>query len=157
VEAILMALVDGVARRLRRANRVGRTVVLRLRFDDFTRATRSATLRRPTARTATILAAAQKLLAEARPLVAERGLTLVGVTVANLDDDVPIQLLLPFDDESRMELDAALDRIRDRFGRKAVTRAVLLGLSSRRWAIEFEELEAHPDLDERRAASRRPA
>lgn len=146
VEAILMALVDGVARRLRRARRVGRTVVLRLRFDDFTRATRSSTLPRPTARTATILAAARTLLAETRPLVAERGLTLVGVTVANLDDDVPLQLLLPFDDESQVDLDAALDRIRDRFGRRAVTRAVLLGLSSRRWAIEFEELETHPEL-----------
>jgi DNA polymerase IV len=157
VEAILMALVDGVARRLRRAHRVGRTVVLRLRFDDFTRATRSTTLPRPTAHTATILAAARELLAASRPLVAERGLTLVGVTVANLDDDVPMQLLLPFDDESRVELDTALDRIRDRFGRKAVTRAVLLGLSSRRWAIEFEELETHPALDDGRAASRRPA
>ena len=44
IDAILVALVDGVARRLRRARRVGRTVVLRLRFDDFTRATRSRTL-----------------------------------------------------------------------------------------------------------------
>ena len=157
VEAILMALVDGVARRLRRARRVGRTVVLRLRFDDFTRATRSATLPRPTARTATILAAARGLLAEARPIVAERGLTLVGVTVANLDDDVPLQLLLPFDDESQVDLDAALDRIRDRFGRRAVTRAVLLGLSSRRWAIEFEELETHPDLGTDTAGALPPA
>jgi DNA polymerase-4 len=78
IDAILVALVDGVARRLRRARRVGRTVVLRLRFDDYTRATRSRTLRRPTAHTGVLLAAARELLAGARALVAERGLTLVG-------------------------------------------------------------------------------
>src|SRR5581483_11132969 len=37
VDADLVALVDRVARRLRAAGRVGRTVVLRLRFDDYTR------------------------------------------------------------------------------------------------------------------------
>jgi DNA polymerase-4 len=143
VEAILIALVDGVARRLRAGHRVCRTVVLRLRFDDFTRATRSRTLGRPTAHTGTILAVAQELLAEARPLVAERGLTLVGVSVANLRDEVPMQLVMPFDPED-MALDAALDRVRDRFGKKAVTRAVLLGLSSRRWSVGFEELDGDP-------------
>ena len=44
VDATLVALVDRVTRRMRAAGRVGRTVVLRLRFDDFTRATRSHTL-----------------------------------------------------------------------------------------------------------------
>ena len=98
VEAILMALVDGVARRLRAGRRVCRTVVLRMRFDDYSRATRSQTLARPTAHTGTILAAAQELLATARPLIAEKGLTLVGVSVANLLDEVPMQLVLPFDE-----------------------------------------------------------
>ena len=140
IDAILIALVDGVARRLRRARRVGRTVVLRLRFDDFTRATRSRTLPRPTAHTATLLAALQELLAAARPLVAERGLTLVGVAVANLDDDLPRQLVLPFDDAD-MALDAALDRVRERFGSRSVTRAVVLGVRSRRWSIDVEDLD----------------
>ena len=140
IDAILIALVDGVARRLRRARRVGRTVVLRLRFDDFTRATRSRTLPRPTAHTATLLAALQELLAAARPLVAERGLTLVGVSVANLDDDLPRQLILPFDDAD-MALDTALDRVRERFGSRSVTRAVVLGVRSRRWSIDVEDLD----------------
>ena len=140
IDAILIALVDGVARRLRRARRVGRTVVLRLRFDDFTRATRSRTLPRPTAHTATLLAALQELLAAARPLVAERGLTLVGVAVANLDDDLPRQLVLPFDDAD-MALDAALDRVRERFGSRSVTRAVVLGVRSRRWSVDVEDLD----------------
>jgi DNA polymerase-4 len=140
IDAIVIALVDGVARRLRRARRVGRTVVLRLRFDDFSRATRSRTLRRPTAHTGTLLAAIQELVVEARPLVAERGLTLVGVSVANLDDDLPRQLVLSFDDAD-MALDTAVDRVRERFGRNSVTRAVVLGVRSRRWSIDVEDFD----------------
>jgi DNA polymerase IV len=127
VDADLAALVDRVARRLRGAHRVGRTVVLRLRFDDFTRATRSQTLAHPTARTETILATARALLAAAQPLIARRGLTLVGVAIANLDDELPMQLCLPLDPADGMLLDAALDEIRERFGADAVTRGILLG------------------------------
>ena len=65
VDAILVGLVDRVTRRMRRAGRVGRTVVLRLRFDDFSRATRSHTLPRPTAETHVILTTARGLLAAA--------------------------------------------------------------------------------------------
>ena len=126
VDAALVALVDRVTRRMRTARRVGRTVVLRLRFDDFSRATRSHSLPHPTARTATILAVAQDLLATADPLIEERGLTLVGIAVANLDDDRAVQLTLPFGRDSGA-LDVALDDVRDRFGSAAVTRAVLLG------------------------------
>ena len=140
IDAIVIALVDGVARRLRRARRVGRTVVLRLRFDDFSRATRSRTLPRPTAHTGTLLAAVQELVVAARPLVAEKGLTLVGISVANLSDDLPRQLILPFDDTD-MALDTALDRVRERFGSRSVTRAVVLGVRSRRWSIDVEDLD----------------
>ncbi len=111
---------------MRAANRVGRTVVLRLRFDDLTRATRSRTLPRATAQTSAILTAARALLADAAALVEARGLTLIGVSVGNVCDDDAIQLELPFDRRSRSALDAALDRVGDRFGAAAVTRAVLL-------------------------------
>src|SRR5256714_7610735 len=47
IDTVLVSLVDRVTRRLRAARRVGRTVVLRLRFDDFSRATRPPTLSRP--------------------------------------------------------------------------------------------------------------
>jgi DNA polymerase-4 len=140
IDAIVVALVDGVARRLRRARRVGRTVVLRLRFDDYTRATRSRTLPRPTAHTGTLLAAIRELLAAASPLVAERGLTLVGVSVANLADELPRQLVLPFEDHD-MALDRALDRVRDRFGRRSITRAVVLGVGGPRWSLDVEDLD----------------
>jgi DNA polymerase-4 len=130
----LVAIVDRVTRRLRAARRVGRTVVLRLRFDDYTRATRSQTLRHPTAQTHAILDTARGLLAEAQPLIRERGLTLVGITIANLQNDLPFQLRLPLDPGDEDLLDAALDRIRDRFGPAAITRGVLLG---RRPALEM--------------------
>jgi DNA polymerase-4 len=127
VDAAVVALVERVTRRMRAAGRVGRTVVVRLRFGDFTRATRSRTLPQATAATETVLAAAQALLAEASPTIAREGLTLVGVAVANLDDDDAVQLAFPFDGHDRRALDAALDGVRDRFGSRAVTRAVLLG------------------------------
>jgi DNA polymerase IV len=123
VEASLLGLVDRVTRRMRAAGRVGRTVVLRLRFDDFSRATRSRTLPRPTANTGTILIAARGLLEASVPLIEEQGITLVGVAVSNLDD--ARQLVLPLERHSDA-LDAALDEVRERFGIGAITRAVLL-------------------------------
>jgi DNA polymerase IV len=123
VEASLLGLVDRVTRRMRAAGRVGRTVVLRLRFDDFSRATRSRTLPRPTANTETILIAARGLLEASVPLIEAQGITLVGVAVSNLDD--ARQLVLPFERHSDA-LDAALDEVRERFGIGAITRAVLL-------------------------------
>ena len=127
VDATLVALVDRVTGRMRAARRVGRTVVLRLRFDDLSRATRSQTMPEATARTPVILAAARRLLATALPLIERQGVTLVGVAVTNLDDDGHIQLSLPFHRLDADALDGALDGVRQRFGSSAVTRAVLLG------------------------------
>jgi DNA polymerase-4 len=127
IDADLVALVDRVMRRVRAAHRVGRTVVLRLRFDDFSRATRSHTLPHPTARTRVVLDAARELLDASQPLISARGLTLVGVALTNLADDLPFQLELPFLCDEGAFLDEALDEIRDRFGTAAVTRGVLLG------------------------------
>jgi DNA polymerase-4 len=127
VDASLVALVDRVTRRMRAARRTGRTVVLRLRFDDFSRASRSHTLAYATAQTQLILGTARALLAGVGPLIRRRGLTLVGVAVANLEDDRFVQLRLPLERRSREALDAAIDDVRDRFGVNAVTRGVLLG------------------------------
>ena len=127
LDAILVGLVDRVSSRLRRAARVGRTVVLRLRFADFSRATRSYTLHHPTADTQAILDVLRGLLAAATPTIERRGLTLIGVSIANLEDGRAIQLSLPLDGYPGGSLDAALDEVRERFGAKAVMRAVLLG------------------------------
>ena len=127
VDAAVVALVDRVTRRMRAAHRVGRTVVLRLRFADFTRATRSHTLSRSTAETHTILDTVRELFTTATPLIERQGLTLVGVAVGNLDNEGAVQLTLPFEGYDAAALDAALDDVRERFGSNAVTRAVLLG------------------------------
>jgi DNA polymerase-4 len=127
LDATLTALVDRVARRMRAGDRTCRTVVLRLRFDDFTRATRSHSLLHPTAHTGTLLATARALLVEAAPLIEQRGCTLVGVSLANLDDDGMVQLALPFTRSATGALDATVDSVRDRFGSAAVTRVALLG------------------------------
>ena len=127
VDAILVALVDRVTRRLRAGRRVARTVVLRLRFDDFSRATRSHTLAEPTAETRVLLTALRELLAASKPMIDRRGLTLVGITLSNLEQAEESQLALPGDRLRAGALDAVLDTVRDRFGSAAITRAVLLG------------------------------
>ena len=126
VDAALIGLVDRVTRRMRAAGRVGRTVVLRLRFDDFSRATRSHTLHEASANTHSILTTARELLAVAEPMIERQGITLVGVSVSNLHDGSAIQLALPLDGYTRAALDAAIDEVRERFGTAAITRAVLL-------------------------------
>ena len=130
IDTALVGLVDRVARRLRKGDRAGRTVVLRFRFNDFTRATRSHTLPRATDQTEVILATARVLLAGMWSVIVDQGLTLIGLAVANLDDG-GIQLDLPFDRHSGTAIDAALDEVRLRFGPGAVTRAVLLGHDER--------------------------
>ncbi|HEY6696390.1 MAG TPA: DNA polymerase IV [Solirubrobacteraceae bacterium] len=124
LDAFLVGLIDRVARRLRRARRVFRTVVLRLRFDDYTRVTRSHTLPEPTDQTDAALATARALLAAALPLIERKGITLIGVSLSNLED-TDEQLVLPF--ERKTALDAVLDRVRERFGSAAITRGVLVG------------------------------
>jgi DNA polymerase IV len=127
LDAALVGLVDRVTRRLRAAQRVCRTVTLRLRFTDFSRATRSHTMAEATAQTRTILATARGLFAAAMPMIERQGITLIGVALSNLEDNDAIQLAFPFDEVTPNALDAALDDIRDRFGTSAITRAVLLG------------------------------
>ncbi len=135
LDAVLLGLVDRVTRRMRDADRRGRTVMLRLRFDDFSRATRSHTLPRATSQTPEILLAIRELMAAAEPLVSERGLTLVGISVAGFrHEDDAVQLELPFREFSATALDSALDDVRHRFGSAALTRGVLLGRDSG-WAM----------------------
>jgi DNA polymerase-4 len=131
LEAALMTLIERVARRLRAAGRACRTVVLRLRFDDFSRATRSHTIAEATSRTATLLKIARGLLAASGALIARRGLTLIGVALTNLCDRSAVQLALPFDRTST--LDATLDQLRERFGSGAIARGALVGRDEGPW------------------------
>jgi DNA polymerase-4 len=123
----LIALVDRLSRRLRTAHRVTRTVTLRLRFNDLTRATRSQTLHESTTDTVTLLTAGRGLLHDALPMIEERGITLIGITFSNLSNDDAVQLALPFGKAPAAAMDTALDRVRERFGSKSLVRGVLLG------------------------------
>ncbi len=144
--AVLHGIVDRVMRRLRAGKRVGRTVTLRLRFDDFSRATRSATLPWPTDATEPVLDAALDLLEAELPRIETDGLTLLGMAVSNLTDASAVQLTLPLDHGAELvatrhdldagpamargaSIDATLDTLRERFGAAAVTRASALGRS----------------------------
>jgi DNA polymerase-4 len=126
VDAVVVNLIDRITARMRAAERTGRTVVLRLRFDDFSRATRSRTLPWATSSTQPILAAARQLVASAAPVIAQRGLTLVGFAVSGIDRSGAQQLMLPFNGES-LAVDAAVDQVRRRYGKSALTPAVLVG------------------------------
>jgi DNA polymerase IV len=127
LDTALIGLVDRLCRRLRAAHRLCRTVTIRLRFDDFSRVTRSHTLWRSTCQTRTVLTTARGLLASATPLIEANGLTMLGIAVSNLTDGRAIQLTLPFDREDPSALDAVVDDVRDRYGPNAITRAALLG------------------------------
>ena len=127
LDSALVGLVDRLCRRLRAAHRLCRTVTIRLRFDDFSRVTRSHTLWRSTCQTRTILTTARGLLAAATPLIERNGLTMLGIAVSNLTDGRAIQLTLPFDREDPSALDIVVDDVRDRYGPNAIMHAVLLG------------------------------
>jgi DNA polymerase IV len=144
LDTILAGIVDRLGRRLRDGDRACRTVVLRLRFDDFTRVTRSHTLRAATTQTAPISDAARELLTEAMPMILDRGITLIGLSLANLSGEDREQLELPLDarDEPHSALagagkgdsprdpaalDRTLDAVRARFGAASVNRATQLG------------------------------
>lgn len=127
LDVILTQLVDRLARRLRDGERSCRTVVLRLRFGDFVKATRSRSVGSPTDRTAVLLAVAQSLLDSALPEIAERGITLLGVSLTQLSRADDLQPELPIDWSDGARLDSVLDAVRDRFGATSVARAAQLG------------------------------
>ena len=126
IDVVLWRLVDRITERMRHAQRIGRTVTLRFRFDDFTRATRSHSLPAATAATSGIHATAAAVLDAAWPLVEERGISLLGVSVGNLTDLDAQQLTLPFQRSESEALDVVADAVRDRFGRSALQRVTTL-------------------------------
>ncbi len=126
IDVVLWRLVDRVAGRLRRADRVGRTITVRLRFDDLSRATRSHSLPDATSATALIHATADGVLDAAWPLVEQRGISLLGISVGNLADRDAVQLVLPFERCEAEQLDSVVDAVHERFGRTSIQRATTL-------------------------------
>jgi DNA polymerase-4 len=127
LDVILTQILDRLTRRLRDGDRVCRTVVLRLRYGDFAKATRSHTVGSPTDRTAILLAVARELLAGAQTEIAERGITLIGISLTQLRRTDDLQPELPIDWGDGARLDAVLDAVHERFGATSVARANQLG------------------------------
>lgn len=131
LDLILTQIVDRLGRRLRDGDRVCRTVVLRLRFGDFAKATRSRSLGAPTDRSARLLTVARMLLVAAQSEIAERGITLIGISLSQLDHADRVQPELPLDElgfsDDGERLDTVLDAVRDRYGAASVARAAQLG------------------------------
>lgn len=130
-DLMLLDVVERVMGRLRRADRVARTVTVRLRFGDFVNATRSHTLPQATNTTSVALLAGRRLLHDAWPDIEQRGLTKIGFALSGLGSADAVQLALSFDGltggRDRSSLDRAVDEIAERFGRQTVRRTALLG------------------------------
>jgi DNA polymerase-4 len=131
IEALLLGIVDRVTRRMRAADRAGRTVTLRFRYDDFTRATRARTLAHATAATEPVAQVALAILRAEQEVIDAKGLTLLGLSVGNLSAIPPDargveQLVLQFGRKDASALDGTVDDLRKRFGSKALMRASLL-------------------------------
>ncbi|TQL50653.1 DNA polymerase IV [Ornithinicoccus hortensis] len=135
----LLSLSDRVAARMRHAGMVSRTVVLTVRFSDFTTITRSRTIRQSTD-------VGREIYATARGLYDALGLQrarirLLGVRAENLTegDRTPVQGLLDEPEHGWRDAERAIDRATARFGHGAVRPASLVGDGTRRGR--------HPDSD----------
>ena len=123
----LLRMSNMVAVRLRKAGFVARTVVLKLRFADFTTITRSRTLKEPTDLGRRIYEEVRDIYESARTSAAVR---LVGVRAEQLQDAATAQLGLWDESEGWREAEDVMDAASARFGRGAVRPARLIGHSS---------------------------
>ena len=137
LDTFLVGLIDRVARRLRKAPAAcSAPSSLRLRFDDFTRATRSHTLPEASDQTDAALATARALLASALPLIEARGITLIGVSLSNLED-TDEQLVFSFD--RKPALDRVLDTCASATARRR-SRAACWSAATRAWYADAPRL-----------------
>ena len=122
---VLMELAEKVGRRLRRSESAGRVVVLKLKTHDFKTRTRNQTLNEPTRRAAKIYEIGRELLLREANGTRFR---LIGIGVSDLyaSDEADHGDLVDTKAKRGAELEEALDRLRDKFGGQAVTRALIM-------------------------------
>ncbi|MBL0389152.1 DNA polymerase IV [Tumebacillus sp. ITR2] len=143
LETTLLAQVEKVARRLRKAGVEGRTLTLKLRYAPWRTITRSHTFPRATDLETPLYQAVKELLAKCG-LSREDAIRLIGVQVGNLvpkgsgvEVEEQVQQLSLFDqpaaapkvmeiDPRQQELSRVVDSLKDKFGEKIVTRARLV-------------------------------
>lgn len=162
-------LADRVTVRLRRAGRAGRTITVRVRFPDLRSVSRSITLDDAHSASLTITEVAVGLAcAVLADHPREREVSLLGLSVSNLVEEVAVQLELPLGSPgapprpgsptgaARSSVDRAVDAVRVRFGRDAVGLTSILLSEDRRVPDAFRELAEHDVAAGRRVAGSEP-
>lgn len=137
---ILLGLCEGVTRRMRRGKYLGRTVTLRLCLARSFGFTRGHTLSGVSDMTETIYPVARALLLKEQPVLAEYPATLIGVSVSNLlfaEKQLSIFDLL---DDRFVRLMTAVDKVKDKYGDRLITRAALLDWRRRYHGVEPSRL-----------------
>jgi len=125
--AVLHHLVEKAANELRKTRRKAKTVTLRLRYSDFKRVSRAATLDRATNLDEVIFRKAVELLAQNWQRRVR--IRLIGIHLAHFEPDTGQLELFPDSQETKARnLYEQVDRVRDRFGfeRVRIGRSVLL-------------------------------
>jgi len=127
----LLALTERTARRARSAGVRGRTVSIKVRFEDFSTLSRSATLVTPTDMSRTVYATARELLAKVRSAGSGgQRVRLLGVRLEGLVAAGDVVEQLEFGAENAgpgwREAEGAADRAVARFGSAAIRPAALL-------------------------------
>jgi DNA polymerase IV len=122
---VIVRQADAVAGRLRHLGMEARTVVLKVRYGDFTTITRSVTLPEPARSGPALTDAARQLLASVDVTL---GVRLLGVVATGLSPEGPRQLTLDTVDEAAWDgASRAVDDIRERFGGDAIGPVRTLG------------------------------
>ena len=137
---ILLGLCEGVTRRMRRGQYVGRTITLRLCLARIFGFTRSRTLSGASDLTESIYPAARELLLKEQPVLAKYPVTLIGVSVSNLlyaERQLSIFDLL---DDRFIRLATVVDKVKDKYGDRLITRAALLDWKRRYHGVEPAKL-----------------
>jgi len=118
----LLSLANRVARRMRRKGLEGKTITLKVKYNDFVKITRSVTLHNYTNDSAEIYSNICSLLE--KTAVGKRPVRLLGISLSNLADTGSGRQLSLFNlnesNEKRKELNKTADSIFEKFGNKGI-------------------------------------
>ncbi len=120
----LLLLADTVGHRLRHKMLKGRTLQIKIKYNDFTVITRSTTFSKPTDSTDYIFSQAFQLMKDNR---GKKPIRLLGISLSNFESDISSQIsLFEMEEETESKVDFMVDRVRDKFGYDAIKRGSLL-------------------------------
>jgi DNA polymerase-4 len=124
----LLALAEKVGWRLRKAETVGKTITLKVRFASFKTITRGHTLPSPVFLDEVIYSTALQLMDK---IAVKEGIRLLGITVSNLGQPETQLSLFNENTEKQERVAKVMDRLKDRFGKNIVKRGRLLAVKDK--------------------------